>query len=131
MVRAKWRARCGMTLSSLVLLTVVSWLSLVPAAVAQEGAQPPSDDTVEIMESFNQQALAEQRGYELTDEDKHKILFYMGVALLVLLCSTAYLGVSMVVFGKEVFVAHMISAGLTVTLGLAHAVAAAVWFFPF
>lgn len=105
-------------------------LLLAPMAPAQEQTER-SDDAVEIMETFNQQALAEQRAYELTEEDKHKILFFMGLGLLLLLAGTAYLGVSMVVFGKEVFVAHMVCAGLTVTLGLAHAVAAVVWFFPF
>ncbi len=101
-----------------------------PAVLAQEQAGR-ADDAMEIMESFNQQLLEEQELYELTDEDKRTILFFMGIALLLLLVVTAYLGVSMVVFGKEVFVAHMISAGLTVTLGLAHAVTAVVWFFPF
>ncbi|ALP51738.1 hypothetical protein Tel_00485 [Candidatus Tenderia electrophaga] len=99
-------------------------------APAQEPPEP-SDDAVEIMETFNQQSAAEQRGYELTEEDKHKILFFMGLGLLLLLGSTAYLGINMAIFGKQVFVAHMVCAGLTVTLGLAHAVAAMVWFFPF
>lgn len=101
-----------------------------PAVLAQEQAER-GDDALEIMETFNQQLLEGQEVYELTDEDKQTILFFMGIALLLLLIGTAYLGVSMVVFGKEVFVAHMICAGLTVTLGLAHAVAAVVWFFPF
>jgi hypothetical protein len=35
------------------------------------------------------------------------------------------------VYGKQVFVAHMITAGLSVTLAIAHAVAALVWFNPF
>ncbi len=105
-------------------------LLLAPMAPAQEPPEP-SDDAVEIMETFNQQSAAEQRGYELTEEDKHKILFFMGLGLLLLLGSTAYLGINMAIFGKQVFVAHMVCAGLTVTLGLAHAVAAMVWFFPF
>ncbi len=104
---------------------------LSPLGLAQEQEQAHVDDSVQIMEAFNQDAMAEQEAYALKDEDKHKILFYMGVSLLVLLCATAYFGISMVVFNQEVFVRHMICAGLTVTLGIAHAVAAAVWFFPF
>lgn len=99
------------------------------AVMAQE--HQPIDDSQEVMEAFTQDAMEKRAANELKDEEKHKILFYMGISLLVLLCTTAYLGVSMVVFNQEVFVKHMISAGLTVTLGLAHAVVAIVWFFPF
>ncbi len=117
-------------LQALFAALIISFASLSPA-VAQQSPEGHVDDTLEIMESFNQQAISEAEEFELTDKEKHKILFFMGVALLVLLCTTAYMGVSMVVFNKEVFVPHMICAGLTVTLGLAHAVAAVVWFFPF
>lgn len=111
---------------------LVASLFLVMAVNAQAQEQSPrSDDSLEVMQIFNDQAAAEAKSYELTDEEKHKVLFFMGLGLLILLCTTAYLGVSMVVFNKEVFVPHMIAAGLTVTLGLAHAVAAVVWFFPF
>jgi hypothetical protein len=41
------------------------------------------------------------------------------------------LGVSMVAFGKQVFLAHMIFAGVSVFLAIVHAVTAIVWFFPF
>jgi len=36
----------------------------------------------------------------------------------------------MVVFAKPVFVAHMIFAGFSLTLAIAHAIVAIVWFFP-
>ncbi len=90
-----------------------------------------SDDSREVMQIFNDKAEDEALSRELADEKKHKILFFMGTGLLVLLFSTAYFGISMVVFNKKVFVPHMVSAGLTITLGLAHAVTAMVWFFPF
>lgn len=110
-------------------IMLAGMLTLPSLGNAQQ--QEHVDDTLQIMEAFNQDTMAGQEAYELTEEDKHKILFFMGVALLVLLCATAYFGVSMVVFNQEVFVRHMICAGLTVTLGIAHAVAAVVWFFPF
>lgn len=106
------------------------WLFLLPAQ-AQEKPDGHVDDTLKVMEVFNQEAIAEADSYAMKDDDKHKVLFFMGVVLLILLCATAYLGINMVVFNKEVFVPHMICAGLTVTLGIAHAVAAVVWFFPF
>jgi hypothetical protein len=114
-----------------VLLT--SLLLMASATISASAQEQParSDDSRQVMEVFNQQALEEAKSNELSDEEKHKILFFMGLGLLILICATAYLGVSMVVFNKEVFVPHMITAGLTVTLGLAHAVAAVVWFFPF
>lgn len=115
------------------LAALISSLLMFSVANGQE-QQPQSqrgDDALEVMQVFNQQAAEQAKANKLTDEEKHKILFFMGLGLLILLCVTAYLGVSMVVFNKQVFVPHMISAGLTVTLGLAHAVAAVVWFFPF
>ncbi len=71
-----------------------------------------------------EQELAEQQG-------QREILFIMGVLLLIGVFVTAGLGISMGVFAKEVFLAHMISAGFTVFLSVAHAVTAMVWFFPF
>ena len=63
--------------------------------------------------------------------EQHKVLFYMGVLLLLFVLLTAGFGVSMAMLGKEVFVPHMICAGITVFLSIAHAVVAVVWFFPF
>jgi len=114
---------------SQLLLLPLLLVIVAPVSMAQESQ--PVDDNLEVMEVFKQDALDKQISNELVDEEKHKILFYMGIVLLILLCTTAYLGISMVVFNQEVFVKHMISAGLTVTLGLAHAVVAIVWFFPF
>lgn len=62
---------------------------------------------------------------------QHEILFYMGIVLLIAIFITAGLGIAMVFLGKQVFIAHMISAGVVVFLAVAHAVAAVVWFFPF
>jgi len=62
---------------------------------------------------------------------KHEILFIMGVSLLILLFLTGGLGVAMVVFDKDVFVAHLICAGLSLTLAAAHAATSIAWFWPF
>jgi len=75
-------------------------------------------------EPSDEQRLAEQQG-------QHEIMFIMGVCLLIGVLLTAGLGISMALFGKQVFLAHMISAGFTVFLSVAHAVTAMVWFFPF
>ncbi len=115
----------------LLLCLFVLFISIATSVSADSANKKPVDDTIEIMESFNQQALAEAELRELAEKTKHEVLFYMGAGLLLLVFTTAYLGISMVVFNKDVFVLHMISAGLTVTLAMAHAVAAMVWFFPF
>lgn len=67
------------------------------------------------------------------DEQKnqHKILFYMGVALLLFVFLTAGYGIAMGMLGKEVFIQHMVCAGITVFLAVAHSIVAVVWFFPF
>ncbi len=104
---------------------------IVFAAATQAQESDHVDDTLQIMEVFNQQAIEDQKAFDMTEQSQHEVLFYMGVGLLLLLMATAYFGVNMVVFDKPYFVQHMVCAGLTVTLGLAHAVAAVVWFFPF
>ncbi len=107
-------------------------LLIAPLPVSSsEDATAVVDDSTAVMEIFNAQAIAEQEAYELSDKEKHQILFVMGVALLLLLGATAYFGIAMGVGGKDVYVPHMVSAGLTITLSLAHAVTAIVWFYPF
>lgn len=91
-----------------------------------------ADDRSPVMKAF--EADAPKISATLADseqKEKHKILFMMGAALLFLVVSTAVLGVAMALFGKEVFVAHMVTAGATVFLTVAHAVTAMVWFYPF
>ena len=100
-------------------------------AAAQSEAEPQDDSSAAVMEAFNQQAMENARAFELTEQDKHQILFVMGVGLLVLLGATAYFGIRMGISGKDVFVQHMLCAGLTLTLAIVHAVTSIVWFFPF
>ena len=105
--------------------------ALPGSVLAADPSSKQLDDGAAVMEAFNEQALAKAEASELSDERKHQILFIMGVLLLVLLGLTAYFGIAMGIGGKNVFVPHMVSAGLALTLSLAHAVTAVVWFFPF
>ena len=84
-----------------------------------------------VMSSFTAEEKAKGERGAVADESKHQVLFWMGVILLVLVIATAAVGINMAFFGKEVFVAHMILAGATVFLSIAHAVTAIVWFFPY
>lgn len=90
-------------------------------------------ESASVIQSFTQDAAKAGGFTESFDKtrERHEILFFMGVALLVLIFLTAGYGISMAMLGKEVFVHHMICAGATVFLALAHAVASIVWFFPY
>ncbi|MDQ6968468.1 MAG: hypothetical protein Q9M14_07295 [Mariprofundaceae bacterium] len=83
----------------------------------------------DVMDQFNEEkALAVERA--ISDTSKHQVLFWMGAALLLLILLAAGFGIAMGIFDKDVFVWHVLSAGLATTLAVAHAVTAFVWFFP-
>ena len=88
-------------------------------------------DSVKVMEAFEQQASQNKIDRPITIQQKHLTMFLLGVPLLVLLLITGGLGIAMGIYGKQVFVLHMISAGLTITLAFAHAIVGVVWFYPF
>jgi len=68
---------------------------------------------------------------KIATKRKHQILFIMGITLLVLLLLTGSFGIAMVAFDKNVFVPHMIFAGLSLTLAVAHAATSIAWFWPY
>ena len=129
----------------LVMLGILCW---APSANAQNAAQPPAEtasapatnpsaaavpgrDGGDVMKDFVALEQANREQAELTTQKKHTIMFIMGVALLILLLATAYFGIAMAVMGKPRFIPHMVCAGLSVTLAIAHSVVAMVWFYPF
>ena len=116
--------------SLLSLLSVFILLSvLLPFnAFAQ---QESSSGDIEVIQSFNEKHVEEGEAVRISDKRKHVILFLMGVTLLVFILATAVLGVVMGVYGKPLFIPHMLMAGFSVTLAIAHSIAAIVWFFPF
>ncbi len=101
----------------------------VPVAYAEESAK--GSDSAQIMKDFNQQRIDNERAKSITEKDKHQVMFLMGVVLLVFILVTGGLGIAMGVYGKSVFVPHMIFAGLSTTLAIVHAIVGIVWFFPF
>lgn len=111
-------------------LLVVGYLLIsLNAGVAFATNKPPEERT-QVIQGFTELADEKLKEHEISDESKHMILFIMGIALLVLLCTTAGFGIAMGMYGKQVFVPHMVSAGLSVTLAAAHAIAAIIWYFP-
>jgi hypothetical protein len=104
------------------------------AVVVPAGAQAPStasegSSSSEVLRSFDRanQDLPDAA----TDRSRRWVMFAMGAPLLLLLLATASLGIAMGVYGKQVYVAHMVFAGLSLTLALVHAIVGLVWFRPF
>lgn len=86
---------------------------------------------IEVMRAFTTTEVVLGDAVAIEDQTKRLIMFLMGVPLLLLLLTTGALGIAMGVYGKPVFVAHMVCAGLSMTLAMGHAVVGIVWFYPF
>lgn len=98
---------------------------------AVQGAEKKGESGISVVESFQTKQSPQEKATSISDHEKTVIMFIMGVALLIAVITTASLGLSMALHGKEVFIPHMISAGVSVFLAIAHSVVAIVWFFPF
>ena len=103
-------------------------LLLEPALAVDKSNEAVIQEFVK-QEQRNQPSLVEKQRAEIIKQ--HQILFLMGLILLISILTTAGLGIAMGVYGKPVFVAHMLFAGISVTLAIVHAVVAVVWFYPF
>lgn len=103
-----------------------------PAGDAQSVSNTQSLNGAAVLEAFDQQQVQRvKQASELNDHNKRLIMFSLAIPLFILLLITGGLGVATGVFGKKLFIPHMIFAGLTVTLALAHAIVGLVWFYPF
>lgn len=101
-------------------------------AGATQAAGSATTNGVELLKQFDEQQNERVKGASaLTDQNKRVIMFSMSLPLFLLLLITGGLGIATGVYGKKLYIPHMIFAGLTVTLALAHAIAGIVWFFPF
>lgn len=113
-----------------------SWLNAFIAAFLLFGlplmhAAKAGESNLQIVESFTKGGDKIQNPNDPSDKRKKEIMFIMGIPLLIMLISTAVLGVAMGVFGKKVFLAHMVLASLSLCLAVVHAIVGLVWFFPF
>ncbi len=112
-----------------LLFIVVTIFALSPMLSAQELNSGSNDH--EVVGVFTEVLKEPGEAVKIEDKQKHQILFIMGILLLVLILATATLGIRMALFGKQLYISHMVCAGATVFLSLAHAVTAIVWFYPF
>jgi Flp pilus assembly protein TadB len=92
------------------------------SALAADSEPPAASNPTKILESFARQEPQRAAGVTVIS---------IGAVLLTLLIGTATVGIAVAVFGKPLFLVHMILAGLTVTVALIHVVVGLVWFYPF
>lgn len=116
-------------LISLVLLLPVVAQSV--ESVEQIGAEQAEENSAQVLQAFSQGDAKESEIVSIDDKTKRIVMFSMGVPLLILLLVTGALGIAMGIYGKEVFAVHMVCAGLSISLAIAHAVTGIVWFYPF
>lgn len=114
------------------LLALLVLLAVVAAPCARAASDSGTTNGAAVLEAFDrQQTQRVNQASELTDHKKHLIMFMLAVPLFILLLATGGLGIATGVYGKRLFIPHMICAGLTVTLAIAHVIAGLVWFYPF
>lgn len=127
-------------LKTIVLLSLsLVFLPLSVGAESKDTAEQKNAATTSAGSSESQviQSFTSQVGdiesdiIKIDDQRKRQIMFAMGVPLLIFIFITVGLGIAMGVFGKDVYIAHMIFAGLSLTLALGHAIVGLVWFWPF
>jgi hypothetical protein len=114
--------------AGIILATSLLVLGTNPAN-AQDTNQ--AGDSAQILQAFNKQHRNDIREKAIPQKEKQQIMFLLGVALITLVLITGGLGIAMGLFGKQVFVAHMVFAGLSITLAIVHAIVGVVWFYPF
>jgi len=112
----------------IILASSLSILSVLPAH-AEEAA--PSGDSAQILQAFNQQQRKDIREKAIPQKEKQQIMFLLGVVLITLVLITGGLGIAMGLYGKPVFVAHMVFAAFSITMAIVHAIVGLVWFYPF
>jgi hypothetical protein len=110
---------------------LAAFLAIMSAFPVQAEENSNAGDSAQILQAFNKQHREAEHAKSITDKDKQRIMFLMGVVLFVLVLITGGLGLAMGLYGKQVFVAHMLFAGLSVTMAIAHAIVGLVWFYPF
>ena len=114
------------------LWVVLGLITLLPLSSIARAAEPATEpNSAQIMESFARQAEQAEPKNGVSDKTKRVVMFLLGVPLLIFVLITGALGVAMGVYGKQVFVPHMVFAGLTMTLAVVHAIVGMVWFYPF
>jgi len=121
-----------MKIRIIILGVLINFLLVgVSLADSQSAGKADSESEAQIIQKFTSQESIDSEIITIGDQRKRQVMFAMGVPLLLFIIITVSLGIAMGVFGKDVYIAHMIFAGLSLTLALAHAIVGLVWFWPF
>ena len=118
-------------MSFFVLSLGVSSVGWSAADVSAEEQSANEQNNSSVMQAFTSKEVKDSDIVAIEDETKRLVMFFLGVPLLIMLIATVTLGIAMGIYGKQVFLPHMICAGLSMTLALGHAVVGIVWFYPF
>ncbi len=130
MLAAANKNRPGWVAQGLWALLMAVAVFFTPCARAAEDAQ--ASNGTQVLEAFDRQQVQRvNQASEISDHKKHLIMFMLAIPLLILLMITGGLGIATGVYGKQLFSPHMVTAGLTITLALAHVIVGLVWFYPF
>ena len=118
-------------IATLLLAFAVGTICWMPSPAY--AADTPTDQ--QVMSGFSpevqsQNTLAPQVFNSNADNTRRWVMFALAVPLLILLLITGGLGISMGLYGKDLFLPHLIFAGLSITLAIAHAIVGLVWFRP-
>ena len=123
--------KAGMNKTIVFVLSIIFLMQASSVLAADGSVQQVEQGSAGVMQSFADDKSEKSEIVAIEDKTKRLVMFIMGVPLLLLIIATVALGVAMGVYGKPVFVAHMVCAGLSLTLALGHAVVGIVWFYPF
>lgn len=113
------------------LIAALLAINLLTSFAVSASEENSGSSNSQIIQAFTSGQAEESELVAIEDKEKRLIMFFLGAPLLVFLLTTGVLGIAMGVYGKNVFVAHMVCAGFSMTLALAHAVVGVVWFYPF
>ena len=122
------------TNSANIFIGVLFLFSIITGAVfadTEPGSDSGAESESQVIQKFTTQEISSSEHITIADQRKRQVMFAMGVPLLLFIIITVVLGISMGVYGKNVYIPHMILAGLSLTLALAHAIVGLVWFWPF
>lgn len=117
-------------LSRIVLLLL---LLTKGAAYAEVAPGASNENSIQMMQEFGKEANSQKSDgvTPIADKRRHQIMFYLGMPLVIMLLTTAGMGIGIGVYGKPWFKYHIVLAGLTATLAIIHMIVGWAWFYPF
>ena len=132
-MRFQLSSKFNQTKVFIITILFVGSLGVTLSALAKSNTESESaaESEAQIMQKFTSEENVKSDIVTIDDQRKRQVMFAMGVPLLLFIIITVALGIAMGVFGKNVYIPHMIFAGLSLTLALAHAIVGLVWFWPF